>query len=68
MPVTDAFGITRTSIPYGTYSYTVLSNGVTTAPTGVTLRVTTTNYISKLLNGSLVSTTYLPGPVVVTSS
>ncbi len=28
MPVTDANGVTRTSVPYGTYTYTVTVNGV----------------------------------------
>ncbi len=68
LPVTDAYGYTQTSIPYGTYSYTVTKGGVTTSPAGVTLVAKTSSAVSKFLNATLVSTTYLPQPVVVTSS
>ena len=67
LPVTDTNGITRTSVPYGTYSYSVTVNGVKTSPSPtVTLKVdtstiTTTNGVQGPLN-------YLPNLVVVASS
>jgi Tfp pilus assembly protein PilV len=68
LPVTDADGLTQSSVPFGTYSYTVTSNGVTTSPSGpVTLNVST-NSVIEYTNGVQGPTTYLPGPVVVSSS
>lgn len=39
MPLTDATGVTMTSVPYGTYSYSVTVGSVTVAPTNLTLTV-----------------------------
>ena len=47
MPATDAYGFTRTSVPYGTYSYTVTSAlGIVTAPTSVTVAATTSSVVT----------------------
>jgi Tfp pilus assembly protein PilV len=63
LPATDAYGLTQTSVPYGTYSYTVTaSNGTVTSPSATLAYITT----SKVVSGA--TTTYLPGPVVVTST
>ena len=84
MPATDAYGLTRTSVPYGVYTYTVTSaTGVTTSPNssppaGVSLSLTTSNSVAKTVttvsgtpptaNPPVTTTYYLPGPVVVTAS
>ncbi len=63
LPVTDTYGLTQTAVPYGTYSYTVTAgNGTVTSPAATLSYITT----SKVVVGS--ATTYLPGPVVVTST
>lgn len=67
LPVTDANGTTRTSVPYGTYSYSVTVNGVTTSPSPtVTLKVDTSTVTTT--NGVQGPTNYLPNLVVVASS
>ena len=35
LAATDATGATRTSVPFGTYSYTVTKGGTTTSPTAI---------------------------------
>ena len=68
LPVTDAYGLTQTSVPYGTYSYTVTSStGTITSPT-TTLNDTTTSKVVSTSASGVATTTYLPGPVVVTST
>ena len=63
LPVTDAYGLTQTSVPYGTYSYTVTSKlGVTTAPSD-SLFVDT----GDIVQSTSTVPTYLPGPAVVPS-
>jgi Tfp pilus assembly protein PilV len=71
LPATDAYGVTRSAIPFGTYTYTVTKGGVTTAPTGVTVAAKTASYVTvaKVVGGvTTVFTTFLPQSVVVTSS
>ncbi len=57
LPTTDAQGLSRTSVPYGTYTYSV--NGTAVAGTTITVK-------SNLVD---VNTTpiYLPGPIAVPS-
>ncbi len=67
LPVTDAFGNSRTSVPFGTYSYTVTSGTTVTPATGITITVNpsavvVTNTVTGPSGGV---TTYLPGPVQV---
>jgi Tfp pilus assembly protein PilV len=63
LPVTDAYGLTQTSVPYGTYSYTVTSRaGVTTTPS-TTLFVDTGDIVQSTSSTPV----YLPGPAVVPS-
>jgi hypothetical protein len=62
MPLTDATGTTMTSVPYGTYSYSVTEGGVTVAPTNLTLTVGGPYPI-----GGIVSSVG-PGQVAVTNS
>jgi len=64
LPVTDANGVTRASVPYGTYSVTV--NGVPTSP-AVTLEVDTST-VTTFTNGVPGPIAYLPNLVVVASS
>ena len=59
MPVTDATGTTVTSVPYGTYTYTVTVGGSATAHTSVTITVGI-NTVQVAAGGPVV-TTYLPG-------
>jgi Tfp pilus assembly protein PilV len=67
LPITDANGITRTSVPYGTYSYTVTISGATTSPSpAVTLKVDTSTVTTT--NGMQAPTNYLPNLVVVAAS
>ena len=68
LPVTDAYGFTRTSVPYGTYSYTVTKSGGDHLARRCDPGGQDQHAVSKFLNATLVSTTYLPQPVVVTSS
>lgn len=58
MPVTDATGTTVTSVPYGTYTYTVTVGGSATAHTSVTITVGI-NTVQVTAGGPAV-TTYLP--------
>jgi len=59
MPVTDATGTTVTSVPYGTYTYTVTLGGSATAHTSVTITVGISTV--QVASGGPVVTTYLPG-------
>jgi hypothetical protein len=70
LPASDAYGYVRAAVPYGTYTYTVTSQiGVTTAPAGATVTATNPAYVT-VTKSSPASTvnTFLPQPVVVTSS
>lgn len=64
MPVTDSNGVTQTSVPYGTYSYTVTSSTGTKTSPSASLQL---NSASSVTVGSG-SPQYLPGPVTVPSS
>lgn len=66
LPTTDAYGYTRTAVPYGTYSYTVTSSlGVVTAATGVTITVNGSTIGVTTAPSTTAVTTYLPTPAVV---
>ncbi len=71
LPVTDADGLTRTSVPYGNYSYTVTVGATTTTP-ATTFSVNANSVsIPETVQGppTVVGTpNYLPGPVEVPSS
>ena len=58
LPVTDATGTTVTSVPYGTYTYTVTVGGSATAHTSVTITV---GINTVQVAGGPNVTTYLPG-------
>jgi hypothetical protein len=82
LPATDAYGMTRIAVPFGTYTYTVTNSlGLVTQPTvtiggvtspSVTLSLTTANFVGVLTKNSggttTTVTTYLPGPITVRSS
>ena len=61
LPVTDGDGMTMTSVPYGSYSYTVTIGSVATAHTTVILTLGT-NSIS-VTNGAATGTFYPPQTV-----
>jgi hypothetical protein len=65
LPATDAYGLTTTAVPYGTYSYTVTTGG---APVSSTTTLNLTSASSVTLGGGTTATDYLPGPVTVPSS
>jgi hypothetical protein len=66
LPNTDAYGYTRTAVPYGTYSYTVTSSlGVVTAATGVTITVNGSTIGVTTSPSTTPVTTYLPTPAAV---
>jgi len=65
LPVTDATGATTTSVPYGSYSYTVTVGGTATAHTAVTLIVGANSIREQATNGGAWSTYYLPSTVPV---
>ncbi|HVC67864.1 MAG TPA: carboxypeptidase-like regulatory domain-containing protein [Acidimicrobiales bacterium] len=59
LPVTDATGTTLTSVPYGTYTYTVTVGGSATAHTSVTITVGASSV--QVADGASTVTTSLPG-------
>jgi hypothetical protein len=64
LPTTDAYGYTRTAVPYGTYSYSVTSSlGVVTPGTGQTITVNGSS--TGVSTTTTSTTTYLPTPAVV---
>jgi hypothetical protein len=63
MPVTDAQGLTQTSVPYGSYSYTVTIGGVAKAHTDVTMTVGAISV--QYTSPALTQLYYLPGLVLV---
>jgi Tfp pilus assembly protein PilV len=63
MPVTDGYGLSVTSVPYGSYSYTVTVNGTSAAHTAVNLTVGP-SAVTESVNG-VTTTTYLPNSVQV---
>lgn len=65
LPVTDATGTTATSVPYGSYSYTVTAGGTATAHTAVTLIVGANSIQEQATNGGAWTTYYLPSTVPV---
>lgn len=65
LPITDATGATATSVPYGSYSYTVTVGGTATAHTAVTLIVGANSVQEQATNGGLFSTYFLPSTVPV---
>ncbi len=65
MPLTDATGDTMTSVPYGTYSYSVTVGSIAVAPTNLTLTVgPSTVSVTNSLTGTT-TVDYLPAPVQV---
>jgi Tfp pilus assembly protein PilV len=66
LPVTDAQGYTQSAVPYGSYSYTVTIAGIQSATNAVSFQVNTGTIVESS-GGSVVSTTYLPGPAWVPS-
>jgi type II secretory pathway pseudopilin PulG len=67
MPVTDATGSTATSVPYGTYSYSVTVGSVAVAPTNLSLTVgpNTVDILNSLTPTVPAIVNYLPGLVQV---
>ncbi len=63
MPITDAYGLTTTSVPYGSYSYTVTGGGQSTAHTTVNLTVGVSSVVESV--GGAATTYYLPTPIQV---
>ena len=65
LPATDATGVTMTSVPYGSYSYTVTVGASAVAFTSVTIIVGANSIqVQSVTNGPFV-TYYLPGTVAV---
>ncbi|MGA2835481.1 MAG: hypothetical protein ABSF84_02675 [Acidimicrobiales bacterium] len=66
LPATDAQGVTMTSVPYGSYSYSVTSGSSAVAPTNVTL-VVGADSVTVKINGTATSQSpyYLPAPIQV---
>ena len=65
LPATDATGVTMTSVPYGSYSYTVTQGNTAVAHTSVTLIVGANSVqVQSTVNGPWV-TYYLPAIVPV---
>ncbi len=65
LPVTDATGVTMTSVPYGSYSYTVTQGNTAVAHTSVTLTIGANSVqVQSTVNGPWV-TYYLPSIVPV---
>ena len=65
LPATDATGATATSVPYGSYSYTVTVGGTATAHTAVTLIVGANSIQEQTTNLGPWSTYFLPSTVPV---
>ncbi|HEY5108134.1 MAG TPA: hypothetical protein VII96_00840 [Acidimicrobiales bacterium] len=65
LPVTDATGATMTSVPYGSYSYTVTQGSTAVAHTAVTLQVGANSVQVQTTSGGPWATVYLPGLVPV---
>jgi hypothetical protein len=63
MPVTDGYGLSIISVPYGSYSYTVTIGTSSTAHTTINLAVGSSSVVDSV-NGSP-TTYYLPTPVQV---
>jgi hypothetical protein len=63
MPVTDGYGLSVISVPYGTYSYTVTIGGSSTAHTTINLNVGSSSVVESVGGNS--TTYYLPSPVQV---
>ena len=63
LPVSDGYGDSVISVPYGTYSYTVTAGGISTAYTSVNL-VVGPSTVTETVNGNP-TTYYLPTPVPV---
>ena len=69
LPVTDAAGMTATSVPYGTYTYTVTLGGSATAHTSTEITVGSDSIqVTTGPTGSATTTsTFLPGTVQVSA-
>ena len=67
MPVTDATGVSTTSVPYGTYTYSVTVGGVAVAPTNLSVNVgpNTVKVTNSNNQSNAVVTTFLPSQVQV---
>ena len=65
MPVTDGYGLSVISVPYGYYSYTVTIGGSSTAHTTVNLQVASSSVIESI--SGIPTTYYLPNPVPVSA-
>jgi len=63
MPVTDGYGLSVISVPYGSYSYTVTIGGSSTAHTTVNLVVGPSSVVESISGNP--TTYYLPNPVPV---
>ena len=59
MPVTDGYGQSVISVPYGSYSYTVTQGGSSTAHTTITLTVGPSAVV-ETVSGGATTTAYLP--------
>jgi len=65
MPVTDGYGQSAISVPFGSYSYSVTQNGSSTAHTTVNLTVGSSAVVESVNGAS--TTTYLPQTVQVSA-
>ncbi len=67
LPVTDAYGNSKTSVPFGTYSYTVTTGTTVTPATALTITVNPSSVVvtNTAPAPPTAVTTYLPGPVQV---